>query len=509
MIDYDFDVQEEEASGEAATASGGGRGTNKTKKGMGARAGRGRGGKRVQASSAATVCVVEECDEPTAKHCLLCNGHNRAWVALEFQTAAKQGPEAVAELKKLKEKGREVDRGSCLAEFCKLNTMDQKFKKKALFDTLGYCKKRFVKTSITDKKVDKAMTKAAFQAHCKYQLGLTEPECEAWWTEMYNDPRVERDLEGFRGREQLWIPASKERHRDRERGVEDAVSESSAGQKNYNPHDLKVLLDHADRQKTSMADKFIADGLPENRSLLKRAAPVPNTEGKAAGEEPQQKKRKKTFDADNDCAKYYQFIMTELEKIKVKAADAEAVFVKAEKLLVSIADEEKNKDPAMVGYIHKLQFRAQILKKFKGDDIAVLLFNNHASETDGLTSVPSLHLSGSAGDVQCPGTPSNAFSLSFDICVFKCALDICKCMCELSSSNTNKTRRHPVPLKVLHLLPLLLLLQVLSRMHRRAECVEKRNPRPVPVQSKATVMLSRLPRWLMPKLIPKVTLAKA
>ena len=118
MIDDDFNVQEEEASGEDANASGGGRGTNKTKKGRGRMSGRGRGGTRVQASSAAIVCVVEECDEPTAKHSLFCNGHTRAWVALEFQTAAKQGPEAVSELKKLKEKGREVDRGSCFAEFC-------------------------------------------------------------------------------------------------------------------------------------------------------------------------------------------------------------------------------------------------------------------------------------------------------------------------------------------------------------------------------------------------------
>ena len=110
--------------------------------------------------------------------------------------------------------------------------MDVKYKKKSLFGTLGYCKKRCVKISITDKLVDKPMTKGAFQAHCKNQLGLTERECDSWWTEMYNDLRVERDNDGFRGREQLWIPASKERHRDRERGVEDTVSESSAVSRN-------------------------------------------------------------------------------------------------------------------------------------------------------------------------------------------------------------------------------------------------------------------------------------
>ena len=301
-----------------------------------------------------------------------------------------------------------------IGDFCKINPPDRKYAKRALFDALGDLKKRFVETSITDRSADKAMTKEAFASYCRYKFGISDAERDSWWSELENDPRVDRDNLGFRGRMQLWIPQSLKRIRDRERGVSDEVTESSAGMKNYQPHGLQVLIDHADGQKTSMADKFITDGLGENRSLLKRGAPeTAEKDGTAPAEQPKGRKRKKTFNADDDCPTFYKTVTEATEKLKVKMQGAETAFEKATKELAQIADEEKHRDPAMIGYIYKLQHRAQILTKFKGDDIVTELFNNHENSAGVPTAVPSLHPAETTGNAPglAPGTPVQALLL--------------------------------------------------------------------------------------------------
>ena len=85
--------------------------------------GRGRGrGKADGKSSAKKLgslqkCIVPDCTELAGNHTMFCRPHDASWKSLETQTKAKQGVDALAELQKLKDKGREVDRGTILGDF--------------------------------------------------------------------------------------------------------------------------------------------------------------------------------------------------------------------------------------------------------------------------------------------------------------------------------------------------------------------------------------------------------
>ena len=146
------------------------------------------------------------------------------------------------------------------SRICKETPADRKYAKKQLFDVLGYMKTRFATTQTRDTDGEVPMPRAAFNKYCDRELGLEEPEIESYWQELYNNPRIERDDKGYRGRQQLWVPVGPRRERDRIRGVTDSVTEASKQQKQYTAHDLQVLLDHAHNQKTSLCDSFIIAG---------------------------------------------------------------------------------------------------------------------------------------------------------------------------------------------------------------------------------------------------------
>ena len=182
------------AGGEAATASPAGSPAAKQK----ARA----KGKGMPAEKVPKVCAVPSCDDPHKAGSKFCKCHTRSKCAMIYQ-AESQGDEALAAVQELlagPTAGEEVEK------FAKLNPPDAKYIRKTVINWTAYARKKFQETSVADRELDTPMTKAVFGAHCKYVLGLTDEEGEAYWLDFYNDSRVDRDLNGFRGREQLWIP---------------------------------------------------------------------------------------------------------------------------------------------------------------------------------------------------------------------------------------------------------------------------------------------------------------
>ena len=139
----------------------------------------------------------------------------------------QEGEEAAAELQSLKEKGNEKERGMALFQFCLVNPTDAKYQRKQLFDLLGCLRQRYAKTCNEKSSGDRPMTREVFKTYCEDTLGLEKEEWEGWWDELYNEPRVERNRKGFRGREQLWIPLGEERSGRRIKGVADIVQESN------------------------------------------------------------------------------------------------------------------------------------------------------------------------------------------------------------------------------------------------------------------------------------------
>ena len=291
--------------------------------GRGRGKGRGRGvrtGAVARPSATADkLCLVPDCTCLCKSQKVWCGPHANSWSGLVTQ-AEEQGPEAVAKVKGLLVPGKEVERGEATGAYAKKNPPDKKYAKKQLFDVLTYMKTRFCTTQSVDRDRELPMTRKAFGKFCEQELGLDLSETESYWLELYNNPRIDRDMKGFRGREQLWVPIGPTRDRERLRGVTDGVTEISKAQKGYTEHDLQTLLDHAHNQKTSVADAFITQGTPEeNRALLKRSAKeaeLDDAKSDAGGSDKPARKRKKTFDGDRDGPKYYASMNNDIEKLQ-------------------------------------------------------------------------------------------------------------------------------------------------------------------------------------------------
>ena len=79
---------------------------------------------------------------------------------------------------------------------------------------------------------------------------------------------------------------------------------------------------------------------------------------------------------------------TEIEKLQKKFEGVEVSCNAAVKELQAMPEDTKTADPALAGYIHKLQFRYQVFLKWKEDDIPVKLHNLHAAE--GAVATPAM-----------------------------------------------------------------------------------------------------------------------
>lgn len=159
--------------------------------------------------------------------------------------------------------------------------------------------------------------------------------------------------------------------------------------KKYKKKDRDLLIGHLNKQRTSLADTFFSDPADEQRKNMKRKEPEKGeAEGKNDGTKPP-RKRKKTFDADNDGPQYFQKMNTDIEKLEAKLELVDKNFDRAKEELQKVPEDCKVKDPAMLGYIKKLQFRHQLLMKFRGSDEVTKLFNTYQKEGDP-TPTPAL-----------------------------------------------------------------------------------------------------------------------
>ena len=141
-----------------------------------------------------------------------------------------------------------------------------------------------------------------------------------------------------------------------------------------------------------MADGFLRDGDEEGRSLLrekrKREEEPEAEEGSAEKLKP--RKRKPTFDAERDAPKYWQEIGEQMTKLAPKITAAGTAFDKIMGELSAVKEDDKNCDPACVGYIRKLQHRVQLLWKFSGKRGVVKCFNLFKPEDIEASPVPKL-----------------------------------------------------------------------------------------------------------------------
>ena len=243
--------------------------------------GRGAGGKKGEKRTfpgSTLNCIVPDCPVIRAANSKFCKPHHSCWTTIESQQ--DDGDEEAQEaLKELKERGNDQQRGMAVWEFCQLNPLEQKYMKKQFFSVAHFSKKRYQRTEQRERQGgEKPMTKLAFAAHCKYQLGLPDEERDEWWSELEDNPAIERDNQGHKGKMQLWIPLSKKRERERAKGVEDAVVKSSAQTKNPKKKDEDTMMKFLAGQKMNFSDSFFgmkdADEKAASASSKRKAEPA-------------------------------------------------------------------------------------------------------------------------------------------------------------------------------------------------------------------------------------------
>eukprot|EP00969_Alexandrium_andersonii_P189397 8366977-Alexandrium_andersonii.AAC.1 len=81
---------------------------------------------------------------------------------------------------------------------------------------------------------------------CK--LGLTDREGKAYWLELYDDPNIGRDNDGYGGEEQLYVPL-KYRFKHNLKFIEAEQVEGSKELKDPSEQDREMLKQHVHAQQ--------------------------------------------------------------------------------------------------------------------------------------------------------------------------------------------------------------------------------------------------------------------
>ena len=129
--------------------------------------------------------------------------------------------------------------------------------------------------------------------------------------EHLNDPKIERDNEGWKGRLQLHIPLGKKTLYGKQVGMERFVMPGSNQLKNPSDHDSQVLKDHVKRHDESVADEWLQLDLGAGANASGSAAG-------AAAEEPLKKKRKRHLKTSKDRPKFHVSMKDAMDKLTAR-----------------------------------------------------------------------------------------------------------------------------------------------------------------------------------------------
>ena len=275
---------EQEPDAQAEASAGDEKG--KKKPGKGGKKGRGKGSKKAaepkNAKGAgptkkqpASTCIVPGClapKYPGSRFCSL-NDHKRSWDNMCYQRRSRrditdsQRQSFDESMKQEDVAGREV------LIFHRDNPPE--CRKKSLIDFARFERIRGVRNSLKDSDGDVPMTERQFYKHCENVLGLTEEEMTEFWKELQDNPRIERDNDGWRGAEQLWVPAHKMRLREKEKYVDNRHVEGSGDMKAPTTEQRDMLGKHLTRQDQGFQDEHFNFSAAERSDT--KTGPQPTT----------------------------------------------------------------------------------------------------------------------------------------------------------------------------------------------------------------------------------------
>ena len=374
--------------------------------------GRGRGG-RGKAKAAPKVanagkrqpmstCIVPGCvcpKYPGSKFCSV-QDHKRSYDNLIYQRRTRK--DLSAEQKAAFDEAMK-DEGTCGREVLAFHQDNPpELKRKGLVDFCRFERIHGHRNSTKESHGDVPMTERAFYKHCELTLGLTDEEMTSWWQELYNDARIQRDNDGFRGGEQLWIPAHHMRLHEKERFVENRTVEGSGDFKAPTSDTREMLKRHLARQDQGFKDehfRFSADDILDAQNGPAKATTTPT---KAKPELPEVTPEK-SINLTRERPSLSAAIERGLKKLD---ADLKKSFNAASDLRSKYRDHPdylKSCDRVLLTFCRTAQFRHELVARILGQSAEILQLVPDGTE----------HGAGHAVDpAAAPGTPASTLTPS-------------------------------------------------------------------------------------------------
>ena len=196
-----------------------------------------------------------------------------------------------------------------------------------------------------------------------------------WWKELYNDRNVSRDHGGFRGAEQLYVPAHRMRLNDREHFVENKIVEGSNNIAAPSQETRQMLSKHLQRQDVSFADAHF--GMNENQrgDVKTGAAGAKRQPTEASDPEYDTPKKEKAVVLDRERPALHRQMESGINKLRTDLNKSlQLTEVTAEKYRQHPPDLLAS-DRAAVAYMRTFQWRLEAAARVAGDlnDIKILV----------------------------------------------------------------------------------------------------------------------------------------
>lgn len=217
------------------------------------------------------------CSDARHANTRFCKVHKRAYDSMAYQAKkAEEGGVSGAKEAFNKAMSDDFSAKQEIDKFCELNPPDQRYSRKAFLDWADFRKSYGQRTDVIDRSKCKPMWEGEFMLWAQNEKALSKSEAESWWKEYFNDPRVERDHDGYKGRLQLWIPAGHSRLTDKSTYIDSATSQGCKPLKDPKPEDVQMLQAHVKRQRQSVVDGWFTNpAIPAPASVTSATSGIP------------------------------------------------------------------------------------------------------------------------------------------------------------------------------------------------------------------------------------------
>ena len=328
-------------------------------KGQGRGRGRGSGKQRQsRVREPKEPCLVEQCEEARYQGLRFCKTHKRSYDSMAYQAlkAEEDGEEGAVEAFQnamAKDSTASVE----VTKFAKINPPDARYARKQFIDWAAFRQTHGQRSSKIDRSKCAPFTEGEFKRWAMNVKALTKEEANEWWQEHLDNPLIDRDNAGFRGRQQLWIPKSKARIDQNERYVDNAAEQGCKPIKTPKEKDLAMMQDHVKRQGLSISDAFLtqaSDTSPHKRAGSSALFPAPSPKRQAV-----------QVDIPRETPKFYAQMDKDFKAI-CKAMDL--CTTKVEKAIIAYKNYDAKKvlhDFAMIAILRNMQFRCHLVQRWK------------------------------------------------------------------------------------------------------------------------------------------------